>query len=196
MGAVSEEFQSEIDNTSSGQIICHGPYKRDEFNTHVNNIAPHFGAVFSIWDETWCHTLTEIWASGIPALVLDYPTVGGRVRNSKAGWVLDRKNTTHAFKVISKFVLNDHAQKNKAVRKWQETEGVFRDLRWMASQYHHIYTSERKTPINGANKTIAIVSPSNKTQTAAPGSTHIRIWENTRNNADGDPTLLATYSLN
>lgn len=189
LGTVSEDFQSEIDNASSAQIICHGPYKRDEFNTHVNNIAPHVGAVFSIWDETWCHTLTEIWASGLPALVLDYPTIGGRVRNAKAGWVLDRKNTAHAFTVISKFVLNDHTQKNKAVRKWQETEGVFRDLRWMASQYHHIYTSERKIPINGANKTIAIVSPSNKTQTAAPGSTHIRIWENTRNNAEGDPTF-------
>lgn len=191
LGTIDESLLEKIDAIGENRIICHGSYKRDEFTKHVKEISPHVGAVFSIWDETWCHTLTEIWASGLPALVLDYPTVGGRVETAKAGWVLDKSNPISAYYEIVTKVLIEYPDKISFVRKWQETEGLFRNTRWMAAQYHAIYNvesitsehlSKQKTSTTfDSRNIIAVVSPSNQNQTAAPGSTHIRIWENTKN---------------
>lgn len=68
-------------------VTVHGEYRSEEFSTWVRRISPHVGAVFSIWNETWCHTLTEMWACGLPVMAFDFPTVGSRIRESGAGWV-------------------------------------------------------------------------------------------------------------
>ena len=70
------------------RLFLHGEYSRDEFAARAAAIRPHLGAIFSIWDETWCHTLTELWSAGLPALVFDFPNVAARVRASGAGWVV------------------------------------------------------------------------------------------------------------
>ncbi len=70
------------------RVVRHGPYTRDDFRERVRAISPHVGAVFTIVEETWCHTLTEMWSAGLPAVVFDFPTVAGRVRESGAGWVV------------------------------------------------------------------------------------------------------------
>ena len=43
--------------------------------------------MFSIWNETWCHTLTEMWACGLPVMAFDFPTVAARINATGAGWV-------------------------------------------------------------------------------------------------------------
>lgn len=194
LGTIHENLIEKIEVIGKDRIICHGSYKRDDFTKHVQNIAPHVGAIFSIWDETWCHTLTEIWASGLPALVLDYPTVGGRVHTAKAGWVLDKHDSALAYKKIVEQIFSEYPEKILAVKKWQSTEGLFRNTRWMAAQYHSIYKGitlpkscnpDRATDMDyTTHNIIAVVSPSNQGQTAAPGSTHIRVWENTKNSLD------------
>jgi hypothetical protein len=37
-----------------------GSYSRDDFPNLIKKIRPHLGVVFSVWNETWSHTLTEI----------------------------------------------------------------------------------------------------------------------------------------
>lgn len=189
LGTTDKALKKSIQERGENRIIFHGPYKREDFTKHVQSISPDFGAIFSIWDETWCHTLTELWASGLPAIVLDFPTVADRVQKSQAGWVLSRGDAAQAFKTITGKVVEEYAQKLKFVKKWQDTEGLFRNTRWMAAQYHAIYKRVRTREdalANSPNLTnrnvIAVVCPSNQSQTAAPGSTHIRIWENSRNN--------------
>ncbi|WP_349616778.1 glycosyltransferase [Azotobacter salinestris] len=183
----TRQFLKDLDNS---QIICHGTYKREEFQEHVRKISPHIGAVFSIWDETWCHTLTEIWASGLPAVVLSYPTISERVETAKAGWVMDSKSPSIAYKKIISKVIEEYPEKIAHVKKWQETEGSFRNTLWMAAQYQAVYNSTtRSNPPNNSKTTdtfttdciIAVTSPSHTSQTRAPGSTHIRVWEKTRN---------------
>lgn len=194
LGNTSDSFGQTIKNLTDSQIICHGPYKREEFIKHVKKISPHIGAVFSIWDETWCHTLTEIWASGLPALVLNYPTVAGRVETAQAGWVLDSNNPLSAYQTITQKVITEHSEKILSVKKWQKTEGIFRNTLWMAAQYHAIYSSAAQNKVRDPHLNrnndfvfgdiIAVTSPSNTSQTAAPGSTHIRVWEKTRNSME------------
>lgn len=69
-------------------VIRHGLYVRDEFATKVAAIQPHIGAVLSIWPETYCHTLTEMWASGVPVAGIDIGAVGERLRMHGGGWLL------------------------------------------------------------------------------------------------------------
>ena len=48
--------------------IYHGIYKREDFCKIVNKIKPSFIGIFSIWPETYCHTLSEaivLWNSCI-----------------------------------------------------------------------------------------------------------------------------------
>lgn len=73
---------------NSPHVFDHGAYERDEFAERVNAIAPHIGAVFSIWAETYCHTLTEMWACGLPVLGLAIGAVGERIKTHGGGWAL------------------------------------------------------------------------------------------------------------
>ena len=81
------------------QIILHGPYQRHEFCDRVREIRPHVGAVLSIWPETWCHTLTELWAAGIPVVGCDFGAVGERIRSHGGGWLLPAA-TSDAFATL------------------------------------------------------------------------------------------------
>lgn len=53
------------------KIVFHGSYDREDFADKVGVIKPHLGVVFSIWPETYCHTLTEMWSCGLPVLGFD-----------------------------------------------------------------------------------------------------------------------------
>ena len=69
-----------IDEYLEGKVINHGPYQREEFIDKVKKIKPNFIGVISIWPETYCHTLTEAWSCGIPAIVSDIGTLRESVR--------------------------------------------------------------------------------------------------------------------
>jgi GT2 family glycosyltransferase len=49
-----------------GLGVSHGKYVMEKFAAHVEKIRPHVGAILSIWPETYCHTITEMWAAGCP----------------------------------------------------------------------------------------------------------------------------------
>ncbi|NWO04458.1 MAG: glycosyltransferase [Alteromonadaceae bacterium] len=80
-------LQDGYDERMPANVIVHGRYKRAGFPAHVARIRPHAGAVFSIWPETWCHTLTELWAAGLPVFGFDTGAVGERIRETGAGWL-------------------------------------------------------------------------------------------------------------
>ena len=80
-------LQQGFDRLAPDNVIVHGAYQREDFQRHIAKIKPHMGAVMSIWPETWCHTLTELWAAGVPVLGFDTGAVGERLRQSGAGWL-------------------------------------------------------------------------------------------------------------
>ncbi|MFT5631397.1 MAG: hypothetical protein ACI9HB_002578, partial [Gammaproteobacteria bacterium] len=119
----------------------HGSYRRDDFAAHVAQIAPHVGAVFSIWNETYCHTLTEMWAVGLPVMGSDYPTVADRIKTADAGWVYDDGDLDKLYTQILHDVDNAKgvAARQQAVMAWQLGEGRANTTRAMASKYHALY---------------------------------------------------------
>jgi len=169
------------------QIILHGSYAREEFKEKAAKIKPHLGGIFSIWDETYCHTLTELWSIGLPALVFDYPTVATRVRESGAGWVLDHSDIPALYERILEIAFDDDEMQERvaAVNAWQRGYGRGNTTRLMGAKYLNVY---RKVMIPGAGDMvkIGVVCPQNADLRDANASTQIRIWARTHNSVFRD----------
>lgn len=121
-------------------VIVHGTYIREQFSNRVAQIKPHCGAVLSIWPETWCHTLTEMWAAGIPVIGIDIGAVGERIRQSNGGWLVHDSTVEALEKVIVNVTQpNEWQSKFQAVKRWQEHEGKRQTCRKMAKSYAHLY---------------------------------------------------------
>lgn len=189
------------------RLVLHGPYQRQDFASHIERIAPHIGAVWSIWNETWCHTLTELWACGIPVSVLPYDTVASRVRQSGAGWVMPQQAEL-LYQALTQLLDNasDIMAKTQACLNWQQTEAQYNHTAFMASSYQIAYqhawqnhwqqhnglaasTALDTLPRNLQQQCIALVCPAVDREHANP-STHIRLWQQKRFNLDGNQVYL------
>jgi glycosyltransferase involved in cell wall biosynthesis len=122
------------------EVVCHGPYKRDEFHERVAEIKPHLGAVLSIWPETWCHTLTELWAAGVPVVGFDMGAVGERLRRSGAGWVAGEMTAEAVAEILETARQPEEwTRATEAVMRWQEGKGAEDGCHAMAASYLALY---------------------------------------------------------
>jgi len=133
-------------------IVEHGPYDREKFVDMVEEIQPHLGAVFSIWPETWCHTLTELWAAGVPVVGCDFGAVAERIRSHGGGWLLTAA-TPEALETLLTRLRQDpdeHTARLAEVRRWQEDEGSRQSCATMAERYMALY-SRRNTGLQASS---------------------------------------------
>ena len=162
------------------RLILHNRYQRNDFAEKVREIAPHFGAVLSIWDETFCHTLTEMWSVGLPVAVLDFPTLRARVENSEAGWVIDDITPEGVHAALTEIASDPAAMKVKgaAAVSWQSQSGAGQTCRKMAASYLNVYRNLQETEYV---PNIAVVVPTQGKFRNPNASSEIRVWERTRN---------------
>ncbi|WP_185962591.1 glycosyltransferase [Thalassomonas sp. M1454] len=128
------------DQDLQDMVIYHGEYSRSEFAGLVKDIAPDVAAVFSIWPETYCHTLTESWACGIPVIGIDLGAVGDRIKKHKAGWVVQNDFETIFSKlqdIKEQPTLISEARKH--LNKWQEGYGLENTVMHMSAKYLKLY---------------------------------------------------------
>ena len=78
--------------------INHGTYQRDGIQQRMLDIRPSFVGIFSPFAETYCHTLTEAWASGVPVLASNLGTIKERVEKNNGGWLLDLSDPEASYK--------------------------------------------------------------------------------------------------
>ncbi|MGM0929171.1 MAG: glycosyltransferase [Actinomycetota bacterium] len=171
----------------TAKVQVHGQYQRDEFVDRALRIKPDVGVVLSIWDETWCHTLTELWAAGLPVAALDYPTVASRVEAAGGGWISERTNSQALYELLIGLANEPLriAEASANVADWQQTDGILNNVNLMSARYLNVYKGlEPSSPL------IGVVSPANDSLTRAPGSTHVRVWEKTKNALDRRLTFL------
>lgn len=131
---------------SAPGLTVHGAYPREEFAARARAIAPDIGAVLSRWPETHSHTLTELWAAGLPVLGLDVGAVGERIRAHGGGWLLppDAAPATLLGRLVA--LARDPAglsRRRLEVRAWQQGEGAARDTAAMAADYDRLYRELR-----------------------------------------------------
>jgi GT2 family glycosyltransferase/glycosyltransferase involved in cell wall biosynthesis len=78
----------------------HGSYQRHEFVDKVRKIQPSFLGLFSIWAETYVHTLTEAWAAGAPVIASDIGALKERIEAHGGGYLIDHDDPARALQQI------------------------------------------------------------------------------------------------
>lgn len=121
-------------------VTYHGKYQRDDFSNKVKLINPDISAIFSIWPETYCHTLTESWASGLPVIGLSYGAVEKRIAQHGAGWLVEN-NAQECYNQLISICNNPQEIDNKLklVAEWQNGYGVYNTVSRMTEKYIFIY---------------------------------------------------------
>ncbi|EKO3733366.1 glycosyltransferase [Vibrio metschnikovii] len=132
-------------NFQHPRLTFHGEYKRDEFADHVKKIKPHIGAVFSIWNETWCHTLTELWSVGLPVMVTRYLTVSSRVKSTETGWIIDETDLLQLIKFCYDIICKESeiTSKRRNVETLQLKGLVSDSNSKMAKEYLLVYENSK-----------------------------------------------------
>jgi O-antigen biosynthesis protein len=118
--------------------VMHGPYARDEFAAKMREIRPAFVGILSIWAETYSHTLSEAWASGLPVLVTELGAPRERVEQNGGGWILDHRDPARAYARILE-ICDDETEYRRVCA--EVGPGGTRPLRAMASDYDRLYRS-------------------------------------------------------
>jgi glycosyltransferase involved in cell wall biosynthesis len=128
-------------NVNTKNCVLHGEYSRDNFVSKVENINPHIGGIFSIWPETHCHTLTELWAGGVPVIGFDIGAVGERINSTGAGWLI-KEFSSKAVELCIESIRNDNYSYDNAVKSvasWQKKNSLLESCEAMSEEYLGIY---------------------------------------------------------
>lgn len=120
----------------------HGRYQRENFGQLVSQIKPHYIGVFSIWPETYCHTLTESWASGVPVIAIALGAVKERIEQHGGGWLIEPSLKAQSiYAKLLQIAADNEAYMSKVeeVNRWQLSYGRQNTIATMAQKYHHLY---------------------------------------------------------
>jgi GT2 family glycosyltransferase/glycosyltransferase involved in cell wall biosynthesis len=123
-------------------LVLHGQYVRKDFLARVQAIDPHMGAVLSRWPETYCHTLTEMWAAGLPIVATDIGALGERIHRHGGGWLLEPAMTApQVLAALREICTSERAfdEAQSGVLNWQEGLGAHYGNAAMAAHYDVLY---------------------------------------------------------
>ena len=123
-------------------LVMHGTYNRDDIGARIEGIRPHIGAVLSIWPETYCHTLSEMWACGVPVIGFQIGAVGERLTETGAGWTLPLGAAVGAVLEELREIRSrpdDISNRTERVVAWQRSTGRDYGITEMAKRYQSMY---------------------------------------------------------
>ena len=126
----------------SDGLVIHGKYARSEFQNMATAIKPNVGAVFSIWPETYCHTLTEMWAIGLPVLGMAIGAVGERIEAHGGGWTIPATSSPEETMNFLRGLHKDRGEvkaRSLEVMAWQSGYGRLYTTETMAAHYRKMY---------------------------------------------------------
>lgn len=155
--------------------IHHGTYDRNFFASKVESIAPNFGIIFSVWPETYCHTLTEMWSCSIPVFGFDIGAVGDRIGETGAGWLVPPDaSAAEILAIMTRSIMekDEFEEKIAATRKWQITQGVWNNTGTMAVEYLGIYKNLLTSGTAPKLKRLGLVI---KGKSSHPATAYIRV---------------------
>lgn len=176
-------FLGTTDPILDGIGMHHGLYQREDYQKLVQNIQPHAVGIFSIWPETYCHTLTESWASGVPVIAIDKGAVGERIRQHGGGWLIDSVDPGEIYARLLQIAADPagYTTQIQAVQRWQQSYGRQNTIATMASAYHQRYQQvmDKTRPFRPQPRSITKVGVlvDRNAQKQFTPSTHIRVLE-------------------
>jgi glycosyltransferase involved in cell wall biosynthesis len=129
-------------------VIFHGSYKRSDLPARISEVSPSFSMIPSIWPETFCHTLTESWALGIPVLAAELGAPKERILAEGGGWLLDPSSAERWYRrmVVLTEQPDEYAQRIEEIRRMK-----LRTTAEMAAEYLEIYRQILARPEGAEN---------------------------------------------
>lgn len=118
--------------------ICHGTFERDLLPQKIKEISPSFVGIFSIWPETFCHTLTESWSCGIPVIGSNIGVIKERILSTGGGWVIDIEDPKKAYDRILEISkdINSYKLIQENIKKIN-----FKSTKDMSNEYLIVYNN-------------------------------------------------------
>ena len=141
-GLLEFHIAGNVDSSLKGaRAVLHGPFEREELPGIVSRIRPHLAAILSIWPETYSHTLTEMWAMGVPVLAFDLGAPGDRIRTSGAGWLLSEVSAAAVHGLLLSIAGDGagYVDRRQAAEAWRRGEGRRQNVRAMSDAYDALY---------------------------------------------------------
>ncbi len=71
-----------------GDVVVHGPYAREDIAALAERYGVTHWLIPSVWPETFCYTVHEGLATGLPTLAFDLGAQGDAVRGAPNGWLV------------------------------------------------------------------------------------------------------------
>ncbi len=72
----------------TGRAFVTGEFSAGESTALIRAQGADLAFLPSVWPETWCFALTDVWKAGLDAAVFDIGVPAARVRRTGRGWVL------------------------------------------------------------------------------------------------------------
>ncbi len=73
---------------ATGHVLISGEYREDEAKTVIESFNCDLGLIPSIWPETWCFALSNLWDAGLRAVSFDLGAQSERIQASGRGSVV------------------------------------------------------------------------------------------------------------
>ena len=112
-------------------MVAHGKYQREELPELLAEVHPTAILIPSIWPETFCHTLTEAWANGIPVLATNLGALKERIETHGGGWLLEPHDSQEWWKILNQCLEDPDVLKSKRAEitsiPFRSTDDMARD---------------------------------------------------------------------
>ncbi len=73
---------------NTNHVFVTGEYDEGKAQDLLSDVEAHVGFLPSVWPETWCFALTELWKAKLPVIAFDIGSQAARIRATAAGSVL------------------------------------------------------------------------------------------------------------
>jgi glycosyltransferase involved in cell wall biosynthesis len=161
----------DVDDSTKLLATTHGTYERDEFPDRVREIGPHLIGIFSITAETYNHSLSEAWMTGVPVVATDLGALGERIRAHGGGFLVPHDDPAEALRRILEIA--DNPDDLAALSSVAPT--AVRTIATMGEDYDVVYRNaiaERRALAPVPPLRIGLVVLGSRSE--APGSVHVR----------------------
>ncbi len=73
---------------ATGHAFVTGEFAPGESTALIRAQGAHIGFLPSVWPETWCYTLSDMWQAGLDVALFDIGVPAARLRRTGRGWAL------------------------------------------------------------------------------------------------------------
>lgn len=132
-----------VPSTFVARAHFHGTYTVDEVVERIHEIDPDVVIIPTLWGETFCYTLSEAWAAGMPTVVADVGALRERLQQTGAGWTVPARDAKALYELLLRLREHPEERDDKA-DKAREVE--LRSVASMAASYSDCYRKTMTAP--------------------------------------------------